>query len=176
MLPLGKLLTAVAVVASTTFLHNGDVSLPAKIMAPVGFSGPRPAVVLIQGAGPRDVDAYLPEAEAFARAGIVALIYQKRTAGYTPVSRSYADLAADALAGVQLLRSRPDVDPSRIGLWGYSEGGWVAPLADNGRRPSLRRRALAPPAPWPPSTRPRPHRGCLPPVGSLVGTAHSVIR
>lgn len=74
MLPLGKLVAVAALVASTV-VHNGDVSLPAKVIAPVGFSGPRPAVVLIQGAGPRDVDAYLPEAEAFARAGIVALIY-----------------------------------------------------------------------------------------------------
>lgn len=129
MLPLGKLLAAVAVAASTLVVHNGDVSLPAKVITPVGFPGPRPAVVLIQGAGPRGVDAYLPEAEAFARAGIVMLIYQKRIVGYTPFNRSFADLAGDALAGVRLLRARPDVDPARVGVWGYSEGGWVAPLA-----------------------------------------------
>src|SRR5258706_2794531 len=39
------------------------------------------------------------------------------------------DLAADALAAVELLKMRDDVDVRQIGLWGHSEGGWVAPIA-----------------------------------------------
>jgi uncharacterized protein len=38
-------------------------------------------------------------------------------------------LADDAVAAVQMLRQRADVDPAQVGLWGLSEGGWVAPLA-----------------------------------------------
>jgi predicted peptidase len=30
---------------------------------------------------------------------------------------------------VRLLREQGAIDPSRIGLWGLSEGGWTAPLA-----------------------------------------------
>jgi uncharacterized membrane protein YhaH (DUF805 family) len=30
---------------------------------------------------------------------------------------------------VRLLGARSDVDPAKVGLWGESEGGWVAPLA-----------------------------------------------
>ena len=37
------------------------------------------------------------------------------------------DFAADAAAEVAFLRSRPDIDPKRIGLIGHSEGGMVAP-------------------------------------------------
>ncbi|MEV5704716.1 hypothetical protein [Actinoallomurus sp. NPDC052274] len=70
-----------------------------------------------------------PEAEAFARAGIAALIYDKRTVGYSKVHRDYGLLADDAAAGVAALRAVPGIDPARVGLWGFSEGGWVAPLA-----------------------------------------------
>src|SRR5262249_55196620 len=36
---------------------------------------------------------------------------------------------SDALAGVELLRSRPDIRHDHIGLFGSSNGGWTAPLA-----------------------------------------------
>jgi dipeptidyl aminopeptidase/acylaminoacyl peptidase len=35
----------------------------------------------------------------------------------------------DVLAAAQYLRSRPDVDPARIGIWGGSYGGYLAALA-----------------------------------------------
>jgi dienelactone hydrolase len=34
--------------------------------------------------------------------------------------------AKDALAAAAYLRTRPDIDPDRIGLFGYSHGGWSA--------------------------------------------------
>jgi hypothetical protein len=37
--------------------------------------------------------------------------------------------ADDALAFVRELGGRPDIDRRRIGLWGFSQGAWVAPLA-----------------------------------------------
>ena len=38
------------------------------------------------------------------------------------------DLADDALAAVELLKARADINPRQIGLWGHSQGGWVAPI------------------------------------------------
>lgn len=115
-------------------LVNTDVSFPSgtstlhgTVVAPaVGTH--LPAVVMVAGAGARNRDAYRPEAEAFARTGIVVLIYDKRS-DYTRATSSFATLADDANAGIRLLRTRTDVDPARVGLWGHSEGGWVAPLA-----------------------------------------------
>ncbi|WP_215547378.1 alpha/beta hydrolase family protein [Amycolatopsis sp. CA-230715] len=101
--------------------------LRGAIVAPAGGTG-HPGMVLVAGAGPRGRDSYRPEAEAFARAGIVVLIYDKR-ADYSRATSSYAALADDAVTGVELLRTRPDVNPSEVGVWGHSEGGWVAPLA-----------------------------------------------
>jgi len=37
--------------------------------------------------------------------------------------------ATEVLAAVEALRQRPEIDPNRIGLWGISQGGWVAPMA-----------------------------------------------
>ena len=41
----------------------------------------------------------------------------------------FDDQVADALAFVEELAARPDIDGSRIGLWGWSQGAWIAPLA-----------------------------------------------
>lgn len=41
----------------------------------------------------------------------------------------YEELAADALACAAFLRQHTAIRPERVGLWGLSEGGWVAPLA-----------------------------------------------
>jgi pimeloyl-ACP methyl ester carboxylesterase len=38
-------------------------------------------------------------------------------------------LTADAICGVQFLLGRPEINPRKIGLWGLSQGGWLAPLA-----------------------------------------------
>ncbi|WP_086786776.1 alpha/beta hydrolase family protein, partial [Crossiella equi] len=104
------------------------LTFPARLHLP-GSPGRHPAVVLVSGSGETDEHNLAPEAQAFARAGIVALTYRKRTEGYSKVRRDYRQLAQDALAGLALLRGRPEVDPGRLGVWGFSEGGWVAPLA-----------------------------------------------
>lgn len=38
-------------------------------------------------------------------------------------------LAEDVLGGVRAIRGRPEVDVGRIGLWGFSQGGWIVPIA-----------------------------------------------
>ena len=39
------------------------------------------------------------------------------------------ELAADAVEGVHALQMQPGIQPRRIGTWGHSQGGWIAPLA-----------------------------------------------
>ncbi|GAA2695762.1 alpha/beta hydrolase family protein [Streptomyces lunalinharesii] len=110
--------------------RSGGVTLHGTVTAPAGTAGVRrPGVVLVHGAGPETRAKYRAEVRAMARAGFVVLSYDKRTAGYSLTRRSYAQLAGDALAGVRLLHGRADVDPRKVGLWGFSEGGWVVPLA-----------------------------------------------
>ncbi|QKV81492.1 S9 family peptidase [Amycolatopsis sp. Hca4] len=108
--------------------RNGGVTLHGTVVAPPGGTK-LPGLVMVHGSGAHSRDDYRDQAEAFARQGIATLIYDKRTEGYSQFERSYATLADDALAAVSALRKRSDVDPARVGVWGLSEGGWVAPLA-----------------------------------------------
>ena len=108
--------------------QNGGVTLHGTIVAPPGRRA-LPGIVMVHGSGAHSRNDYRAEAEAFASQGIATLIYDKRTEGYSQFTRSYSTLADDALAAVQALRARPEVDPARVGVWGLSEGGWVAPLA-----------------------------------------------
>ncbi|MFJ8442481.1 alpha/beta hydrolase family protein [Kitasatospora griseola] len=107
--------------ADNTLLHG-------ELIAPQGASD-APGLVMVAGAGPVTMDELRPSAEAYAAHGIPTLIWDKRTAGYSTLQRDYGQLADDALAAVRLLRTRPEVDPSRVGMWGLSEGAWVITLA-----------------------------------------------
>src|SRR3954469_25671038 len=127
--------TALAPPASAADLANDDVTftngggmLHGTVVAPPGGSK-LPGLVMVDGSGEHTRNDHRTEAEAFARQGIATLIYDKRTEGYSQFERSYPTLADDALAAVEVLRKRPGVDPARVGVWGLSEGGWVAPLA-----------------------------------------------
>ncbi|WP_290057957.1 alpha/beta hydrolase family protein [Amycolatopsis solani] len=114
--------------SSDVTFTNGGVTLHGTVVAPPG-GAKLPGLVMVHGSGAHSREDYRDQAEAFARQGIATLIYDKRTEGYSQFERSYSTLADDALAAVEVLRKRPDVDPARVGVWGLSEGGWVAPLA-----------------------------------------------
>lgn len=114
-----------------SFVGNGGVVLHGTVLAPAASTARLPGLVMLQGASNRGRDELRAEAEAFARRGVVTLLYDKRTVGYSLLRRDYAVLADDALAGLRLLRARGEVDPARVGLWALSEGAFVAPLAAN---------------------------------------------
>ncbi|WKZ74579.1 MAG: alpha/beta hydrolase [Vicingaceae bacterium] len=42
---------------------------------------------------------------------------------------NFENLANDALQAVEILKKRNDIDISKIGLFGISQGGWIAPVA-----------------------------------------------
>src|SRR5262249_1329567 len=94
--------------------------------------GRHEAVVILQGSGSESrwgTNRFI--ADQFARSNIAALVYDKRGSGLSTGdwrSSSYDDLANDVLAGIDLLASRLDVDPRRIGLHGHSEGGIIAAM------------------------------------------------
>lgn len=113
------------------------VKLSGTLTLPKG-PGPFPAVVLIAGSGPQTRDenllghkVFLVLADCLTRQGLAVLRYDKRGIGRSSGDASAAttaDFASDAAAAVAYLRSRPDVDPRRVGLIGHSEGGEIAPI------------------------------------------------
>lgn len=114
------------------------IRLAGTLTLPPG-PGPHPASVLITGSGPEDRDEaimghrpFLVLADHLTRAGIAVLRCDDRGVGQSGGSFATAtknDFVDDALAAVAFLRTRPEIDPKRVGLIGHSEGGIVGPLA-----------------------------------------------
>ena len=111
--------------------ENGETTLSGALVLPQ-TKGPHPAVVIIHGSGPgmRSQMRFLPD--FFALNGVATLVYDKRGCGASSGDwrkSGFDDLAGDALAGLELLKNRPDINPRQIGLWGISQGGWLVGLA-----------------------------------------------
>ena len=95
-----------------------------------------PAVVLIAGSGPHDRNEevfghkpFLVLADALSRNGFAVLRYDERGVGATVGGNPLAPtepLATDAMAALRYLKTRPEVDATRAGLMGHSEGGMIA--------------------------------------------------
>jgi len=108
----------------------GELTLRSKLVLPLG-EPPFPAVVLVHGSGKDSaVDTYYM-AYLFASHGIAALAYDKRGTGGSSgeYNQNFHMLSDDTVAAVEWLRTRSEIDPQRIHLAGYSQGGWISPLA-----------------------------------------------
>jgi pimeloyl-ACP methyl ester carboxylesterase len=101
-------------------------------------NGPFAAVLLITGSGPQDRDEallghkpFLVLSDYLTRRGIAVLRVDDRGVGKSTGNFGTAttrDFASDALAGVEYLKTRKEIDAKRIGLVGHSEGGVIAPM------------------------------------------------
>lgn len=117
--------------------RSGDITIAGTLTEPQ-TGGPFPAVLLINGSGANDRDEellghkpFLLLADTLTRAGYAVLRTDKRGVGQTGGrlnSATYSDLTGDIAAGMTFLRGRSDIDATRIGLLGHSEGGYLAPL------------------------------------------------
>jgi len=109
----------------------GTLTLPKK-------DGIFPAVVLITGSGPQNRDEeimghrpFLVISDYLTRNGIAVLRYDDRGVFQSKGDFKTAttpDFATDAESAVAFLKSRKEINPSKIGLMGHSEGGIIAPM------------------------------------------------
>jgi hypothetical protein len=124
---------------AVTFEHAGaGVTLAGTLTLP-RTPAPFAAVVLISGSGPQDRNEalmghkpFLVLADYLTRRGVAVLRYDDRGVGESTgvfAGGTSRDFAGDALAAVAYLKSRPEIDPAKIGLVGHSEGGLIAPMA-----------------------------------------------
>jgi dienelactone hydrolase len=125
---------------------SGDVRLSYALDLPTG-AGPFPSFVLGHGSGRVTKHEAADLARQLVAQGYAVLRYDKRGVGestgtYEGVGvanseRMIGALADDMVAGVAFLRTRPEIDGSRIGLMGASQAGWIMPLAAE-RSPQVR--------------------------------------
>ncbi len=109
---------------------------------PENASGPLPAVVLLHGSGPADMDEAVGNTKmfrdlalGFAQNGIATLRFYKRTyiyaSEYSPENLRLFTVREesinDAVAASQILRADPRIDPNGIYLVGHSMGAMIAP-------------------------------------------------
>ncbi|MBH8571415.1 alpha/beta hydrolase [Microvirga sp. STS02] len=114
-----------------------NARLSGMLTIPAG-PGPFPAVVLLSDSGPHDRDGTVGDfaplgqlADYLTRRGVAVLRFDDRgvgKSGGTPAVTT-DDLVTDAQAGLNYLRTRPEIDLSHLGLVGHGEGGNVALLA-----------------------------------------------
>jgi pimeloyl-ACP methyl ester carboxylesterase len=106
---------------------SGILSLPA--------GGERHAAVVLLSGSDRGgtTSSYLVEhARILAGAGFAVLRYDPPGVGRSTGSlrlETFDDRAREAVAAVNYLRTRPELRPGEIGLWGHSQGGWITQMA-----------------------------------------------
>jgi dienelactone hydrolase len=126
-------------------VHSGHWDLPGFVTIPKG-GGLFPAVVLVHGSGPNDMDETIGPNKTFkdiayglASRGVAILRYDKRTHKYgvqssdDPTALTVKEEEIDdARSAVALLATMPEINPRRIFVAGHSEGGYLAPRIATG--------------------------------------------
>jgi len=108
--------------------------------------GPFPAIVLVHGSGPNDMDekvgncyCFRDFAEGFEKLGIATIRYNKRTKTYgkemvkAPDAGSLSvwdETIEDAIFATDLIRKDPRIDPDKVFIAGHSMGAMLAPRID----------------------------------------------
>ena len=120
----------------------GTLSLPRWVRRPV------PAVVVVHGSGRITRRDMLGDVRGLVREGLGVLAYDKRGCGASGGTYPRGGgpdfegvlrlLARDAEAAFVRLRGEPEVDPSRLGLFGASQAGWIIPIAAERLEPKPR--------------------------------------
>ena len=118
----------------------GGHTLVGTLTLPTGARARFPAVLLVSGSSAHDRDMaeadspYRPFAQladTLGRRGIAVLRLDDRGVGASGgrfEGSTTTDRAADMRSALAFLRSRPEIDASRVALFGLSEGGQIAPM------------------------------------------------
>lgn len=121
-----------------TFVNkDANISLSGTLTLPKqGYNFP--SVVLVSGSGPQDRDEtllghkpFLVISDYLTRNGIAVLRYDDRGVGKSKgyfSSATTIDFASDAIAAVEYLKTRKEINQKQIGIIGHSEGGLIAPI------------------------------------------------
>jgi pimeloyl-ACP methyl ester carboxylesterase len=109
---------------------SGDIQLAGTLISPA-MGRKHPAIILVHGSGAENREYMLPWARFLIRRGMTVLGYDKRGVGESTGdwnSASFDDLAGDAVAAFEYLKTRTDIERAHIGVLGISQAGWIMPL------------------------------------------------
>lgn len=110
---------------------SGDTQLFGRLTLPATGEGPFKTVIFVHGSDPvPSVEReWLPH--LLAANGIATFVFDKRGTGCSKGQyvQHFGALSDDVVAAARWLRSQPEIRKESVGLAGFSQGGWVAPLA-----------------------------------------------
>ena len=130
-----------------TFTGAGNFQLRGTLVLPSSTKGKVPGVLLLPGSGPSDRNGNQPPglvtdllkqiAERLAADGYASLRFDKRAAAVLASTWpkdmaslnnffSFDAFVGDARAGLDFLRSQPEINPKQTVIAGHSEGGLIA--------------------------------------------------
>ena len=110
---------------------NGDITLGATLITPPNL-GRHPVIIVTPGDYGTNRNQLRLWAHHYVSNGIAALIFDSRGSGDSTGqvnSSSFSDLANDVLAIIDGLKTRDDIDPKQIGLFGFSNSAFTVSLA-----------------------------------------------
>jgi pimeloyl-ACP methyl ester carboxylesterase len=133
--PTASTAAPVAVTKEESQFRSGDFALVGDLRLPVG-GGKHPVIIMVHGDGRATRQGAVPfyqMFEIFSRNGYAVLSWDKpgcgESAGQLDGEYELTQRAAILADAIQYLVQHPAIDPTRIGLWGISQAGWVMPLA-----------------------------------------------
>jgi alpha-beta hydrolase superfamily lysophospholipase len=117
------------------FAGSDGARLAGTLTLPPGMAQ-FPVVVAVHaaGGGTRDAPLHRHLASFLPSLGVAAFIYDRRGEGASGGRHGapLVVLAGDVRAAVSVIARQPGVRSGRLGLWGHSQGGWIAPMAAAG--------------------------------------------
>jgi dipeptidyl aminopeptidase/acylaminoacyl peptidase len=146
-LPAGFPTTQLVIPEQVSFRASDGVEAHGQLFRPIGGPARKPAIVYIHGGGPRQMllgwhnrweyaNDYGANQYLVSHGFIVLSVDYRLSVGYGQAFQFPENAGVrgaseyrDVLAAGRYLQSRPDVDRSKIGVWGASLGGYLTALA-----------------------------------------------
>jgi pimeloyl-ACP methyl ester carboxylesterase len=116
--------------SKVTYANANGIKIGGTLFVPNQSNGK--AIVLVHGSGPQDRNGYASIirllADILSRDGTTVLTYDKQGIGQSEgnwATENFVELAQDAIAGIDFLKSYKELSLSKVGIGGSSQAGWV---------------------------------------------------
>lgn len=133
------LITNIHVIAQSSLseevsFNNENIKLSGTLYLPDNISKPVPTLIALHPSGPGERENVIFEhlIDDLPQKGIAVFVYDRRGSGESGGNLQFSDyynLAEDAVSAKKALSEIEKIDGDKIGFWGLSQGGWLAPLA-----------------------------------------------
>ena len=129
--PKAQIFARVPLKLTPTHFDSDGVTLAGLLIEPETADANTPLVVFVHGSESTGSIENIHYPYTFAGQGIAAFVFDKRGTGTSkgPYTQNFETLAADVVAAGNEAKRLANGRYQRFGLYGGSQGGWVAPLA-----------------------------------------------